>query len=379
MSLLTKENFIVGNEIIIEEALWFEIQSKHTIDEICDFFHYLILEYKIGFPYVKISKNSLKSSFSELKNLDSYNLLKFEKWENARVQIDSSLKYLDQDIYIKKTYTGRPCSNFFFQEDRMKIRHGKHSPYSKWTSYSHRKMFKFLEHKKRVEQDALLACVTFNGGKATQFSTSTAKVIYDISQAKDVLDLCAGWGDRLVSALATSSVKSYTGIDPNIILHPKYEEISKFYKHDKILKFICSPAEDVVLDPKQFDVIFTSPPYFDLEVYSQDKNQSTSRYKTLNLWLNRFLFKLIELSYLWLKEDGRLFLNISDYNDVFFCQKMIDYALSIGFKYEGIIGYELTTRPGISLALNSISGEPIFVFVKGNPQHLILSNPNALF
>lgn len=204
-------------------------------------------------------------------------------------------------------------------------------------------------------------------------------MIYDISQAKDVLDLCAGWGDRLVSALATSSVKSYTGIDPNIILHPKYEEISKFYKHDKILKFICSPAEDVVLDPKQFDVIFTSPPYFDLEVYSQDKNQSTSRYKTLNLWLNRFLFKLIEQSYIWLKEDGRLFLNISDYNDVFFCQKMIDYALSIGFKYEGIIGYELTTRPGISLALNSISGEPIFVFVKGNPQHLILSNPNALF
>jgi len=380
MTLLTKENFLKNNEIIIGEALWNQIMANHNLDDIADYMHNLIIAENIPFPYVKINPLSLKDSFSELKNLDTYSLIKEGKWENSKVKIDYPFTFNGKFIYIGKSRIGRPCSNYFFQELRMEVDiEGKNSPLNRWTNPKHRKMFKFLEHRHDVDHRALLACLTFYGSMATQFSTSSAKILYEITQARNILDFCGGWGDRLTGAIATKNVISYTGIDPNTSLHPKYEALSKFYKHNKKTKFICSPAEDVEFEPNQFDVIFTSPPYFDLEIYSYEETQSSSRYKNIDSWLEGFLFKVINKCYTWLEADGRLLLNISDFRGIYFCQKMIEYAISIGFKFEGIIGYEISQRPGTNQPLDITAGEPIFIFSKGNPPDLILESQNTLF
>ena len=61
-----------------------------------------------------------------------------------------------------------------------------------------------------------------------------------------------------------------------------------------------------------FDMIFTSPPYFNVERYSHDDNQSWVRYKDIDSWNNQFLQKTIDNLWPTLKSGGLLCINISD-------------------------------------------------------------------
>ena len=44
----------------------------------------------------------------------------------------------------------------------------------------------------------------------------------------------------------------------------------------------------------EVDVVLTSPPYFDLEIYSQDKNQCMIKHNNYEAWLNQWLQPLIK-------------------------------------------------------------------------------------
>jgi hypothetical protein len=407
--LLKEENFLLNGEFFVPKHLWQEIVESHTVEEISKFIQNLILKHDIPFPFEKYSQLELKNEFAKLKNEDVYSGLIFEKWLNLRVQIKSNFTYKDKHIFIKRSLIGRSCSNAFMQYERVKAKYLDKglSPFDAWDMSDAKAQtlniparnykFKFnfaIKHCDELNSSNLRASIRMNIGIPSQFSTMVAKTIYTITQAKNVLDFSAGWGDRLIGALTTDTLISYTGIDPNTALHPRYAGINNFYKHNKKTTFICSPAENVDLTSNQFDLIFTSPPYFDREIYSDEDTQSTSKYKTIDDWLEHFLLKVITRSYTWLKEDSRLMLNISDYyTGKTYIQKMIEFAQSIGFIYEGVIGYELQARPGGDLdgkgsirsviqddfENNAFLCEPIFIFAKGNPQDLILSNPNSLF
>ena len=56
---------------------------------------------------------------------------------------------------------------------------------------------------------------------------------------------------------------------------------------------------------EHFDVVFFSPPYYELELYP-GKNQSTTKYKTYEEWLNGNWFKPIQLCYYLLENNGTL-------------------------------------------------------------------------
>ena len=47
--------------------------------------------------------------------------------------------------------------------------------------------------------------------------------------------------------------------------------------------------EDKILS--KYNILYTSPPFFDLEIYSNEETQSNNRYKELDTWLDKFLFK----------------------------------------------------------------------------------------
>ena len=99
-----------------------------------------------------------------------------------------------------------------------------------------------------------------------------------------------------------------------------------------------------------FDTIFTSPPYFDVEKYSDEDTQSYKRYKTIDSWNKNFLHETLRLIIPTLKENGILAINIADvyhesvkgYVDI--TNAMNDYIKSQGLKYEGCIGMEMTKR-----------------------------------
>ena len=142
---------------------------------------------------------------------------------------------------------------------------------------------------------------------------SMVKYFYKDKKVK-ILDMCAGWGDRLLGSIALSC--HYTGIDPNLDNHTGYNNIIDAYS-DLIaeeglnITLIASPYEEAEIKGK-FDVMFTSPPYYDFEAYRDEENQSIVRYKDLDDWYNNFLLfsavKTLDL----LNEGGFMIYVIND-------------------------------------------------------------------
>jgi DNA modification methylase len=128
----------------------------------------------------------------------------------------------------------------------------------------------------------------------TAFSPVLAKCIYDNLLPEEggiVLDPFSGWGDRAIGALGSSKVVKYHGVDCNTDLTEGYSKIKEDLDSDDKLNFACMPFEDFVSDIK-YDLIFTSPPYFDFETYSDEPTQSINSHKNYKQWFNNW-FKIV--------------------------------------------------------------------------------------
>lgn len=136
---------------------------------------------------------------------------------------------------------------------------------------------------------------------------------YGLTETSKVLDPCAGWGGRMIG---TSVVCNY---------YEAFEPCTKTYDGlQKLFEFINAmnpkfkakihkiPFEDAVLRSKYYDFALTSPPYFDTEIYSDEKTNSLNRYKTFNDWCEGFFLPLIENTMNALKPEGVFILNIGD-------------------------------------------------------------------
>jgi hypothetical protein len=100
-----------------------------------------------------------------------------------------------------------------------------------------------------------------------------------------ILDPSAGWGDRLIAALACG-VAMYVGFDPNKYLHPCYAKIKAELAPESKTLFIEQKYSNAGI-PKdlvgQFDLAFTSPPFFDEEIYVGTEHDVEKSYSE---WLN---------------------------------------------------------------------------------------------
>ena len=151
-----------------------------------------------------------------------------------------------------------------------------------------------------------------NTHECTEFKGNIAVALIKHFEMKRVLDFSAGRASRLIAALASNV--EYTGIDPDQRLHPIYQEIiQQFASNEKRYTMICGKAQDSSLDiGRDYDGIITSPPYYNLEHYSDDTSQSDVEYTTLDAWLRGFFYPALSRSIHALKVGGVLCLNIND-------------------------------------------------------------------
>lgn len=124
-------------------------------------------------------------------------------------------------------------------------------------------------------------------GEPSVFSAFSAKAVFDWFKPETVFDPCAGWGARAIGALAAKSVKCYVATDINEKLFETqlegfgYSNLKKeLDREDKLAFFNCSildfdtaKSKPVVPNlsgkiPEQYDMIFTSPPFYDYEIYN---------------------------------------------------------------------------------------------------------------
>ena len=82
-------------------------------------------------------------------------------------------------------------------------------------------------------------------------------------------------------------------------------------------KFDLGCAEDVMLELESdlYSLVFTSPPYWGTEQYSNDPNQSYLRHPAYSEWRDDFLFVLIRESQRVVKDGGYVIFNVKDYKN----------------------------------------------------------------
>ena len=120
------------------------------------------------------------------------------------------------------------------------------------------------------------------------------------------------------------------------------------------------------------DLAFSSPPYFNLEKYSDEETQCMVRYRTLDEWFSGYAEPTIKNIYKNLNKDGIFATNIADYKTygqkepIHVVNNWIKLSERIGFKHVKTIKMMLNTRPGVGN--NKTEGrekfEGVYVFQK---------------
>lgn len=368
--------------LLIDSDEWSYIKKTFNKNDVVDTLSVILMEYPL--PYSDITLNDALNDFLKLKGVKWNDHLTCGNWV-ARHEYTYPFEYHNKLLYFSRSNIGNNSSNFFQQKNRWEV-DAIHSPGPARTWITPKSMksmcnsFFTLNHN-CINKRTIRSSLSLRKYICSQFKPNIAKMIYEMFDAKVVLDFSAGWGDRLAGFYAAANTETYIGIDPRVQNHPIYKEQSAFYsKHlgwfekKKSVYFYESPAEnwnDTRWD-NEVDLVFTSPPYFNIEQYSNDDTQSCVRYKNINDWNEKFLHVTLKNVWKTLKSGGHLVVNIADVYDrslgdyVRICDPMIEYMNTIdGCKFEGAIGMEMSVRPGNNSQSNSVVFcEPCWIFKK---------------
>jgi len=176
-----------------------------------------------------------------------------------------------------------------------------------------------------------------------------------------VLDPCAGYGGRATGTLASG--RPYVGCDPHPDAGMAYEQLGRLLGlSEPRFTFHGQPFEDVDLGQLQADLVFTSPPYFSVERYSEDSRQSWVRYRSWNDWLEGFLEPLIRKSWTHLRPGCVMAINTKNVRigrqAYPIAQELQTRAQRVGFQLED------TWNIPLGFLGKMRSTEPLFVFRK---------------
>ena len=298
----------------------------------------------IGFPYHKYYINKPDYYFNNLKNF-KYTLNPEIVDRIQGIYFKSRISYTFKEpqlfgtpgalgpvtksmtptlVTMKEDYnTIDVITNLFTEEERIKAKvyKGKAeavSPFEFWMTDKSKIIDLIYSEKQPLNSYTLREALFKLSPEATLFKTTVAKSIYDIFKPKHILDMSSGWGDRLIAAIAYGADSGvdvkYSGFDPNSSLKYKYMNIvNTLAKRKENFKVRTEPFETANLkDIKDVDLFFSSPPYFDFEIYTNEETQSINNYKTYNDWLVRFLFRSIKNAFSVIVKDGYFVMHITD-------------------------------------------------------------------
>lgn len=201
-----------------------------------------------------------------------------------------------------------------------------------------------------VTRESMHTSMRYISRQAGPFRTTVARCIYKYFSAKNVLDTSSGWGERMIGAASIPGLR-YTGVDPNTKLvscyHRFYSNLPPDQMKDERIKMICSPIQSAgkALEHRgPFDIVFTSPPFFDREIYSDESTQSISGTSTVDEWLQSFMFPMIDICNTLMAPAGYFVISINDYAYHMkprhrYCEKILDYMCNNGFKYLGCLPF----------------------------------------
>lgn len=330
------------NELFVNKSVFNSYDADKLEQYKIDLFNHYRLH---GFPYFNLTESELDKEFNKLKNCKSESLL--------------------NGTTVKQIMLGLNVVNYFMPHMFHVRSHNFQSPYDAFISDDMLKkaITKRLLYGDNMSDAGMRKVLSWVSGtqKVSNFRPTVAKLIYDMfSGDGSVLDYSSGFGGRLLGAMSSDKIKSYTGFDPNTTTYKALCNIRDTIKHDKEIVLYNEPFEDSDLINNSFDLSFSSPPYYNTEEYCYEDTQSFIRYTTKEAWRDNFLKVLIQKNYNCIKPNGYFVINIANVKTYKDLEKdTVDIAKSIGFEY--IETYQMALS---SLMKSGFKYEPIFIFRK---------------
>ena len=328
------------------------------------------------FPLKEISYEVMRQAFKSLQKQDVWEYVK----PIEQVEKNVKEKYDDYKYNFKDHGLGiidapsifNDLSNYFHQHLRLNCSSfGFKAPKDVWENGTAKDIWRCLgpiwrgiNGMKPVEVDNK---IELRGGRlddksymsafrlgtyiATQFKPNVAKTIYQMTNAKRVLDTSCGWGDRL-AGFFTSDAEEYIGCDPNPNTYKQYlkqvETYNSFLSKPKKVTIYNCGAEDLPWDKiDNIDCAFTSPPYFSTERYNEggekEENQSWHKFDEYSKWRDDFYLPVAQKSF---ERSKHMFVNIMDPNiknkRYYSSDELVD---SLKDNFVGQIGMRIMQRP----------------------------------
>jgi len=141
-------------------------------------------------------------------------------------------------------------------------------------------------------------------------------VIGKYSREGPVVDFSAGYGGRMLGALSLG--RTYVAIEPNRAQTTGFRRMKDAlgrlqFSLPKIeIRNGIAETELLRLSSRSGELVFSSPPFFDWEHYSESYRQSFRRFPDYDAWFNGFLKPVVAESHRVLESHGYLILNVTN-------------------------------------------------------------------
>ena len=179
-----------------------------------------------------------------------------------------------------------------------------------------------------------------------------------------VLDPCAGWGGRMLGAVAYGA--HYIAFDPNTTTFNNLQKIVNFLGIQNKVTLICDDARNMnKYNLPKVNMVLTSPPYFDLEVYAHEDTQSITNTPTYQDWADGFLRETIKLGIEHLNPNGVSCWNVGKVRNRDMNDDVLKYHTEFGYVQTDLLSVTSSKRQSNQTTTkNSKSSDNTVVFTQ---------------
>lgn len=164
------------------------------------------------------------------------------------------------------------------------------------------KLIEYIQREKPLLDEITRAKKVFNiyYGSVNVFRPANACRLYARYSPRCVLDFTMGWGGRMVGAFC-SNVPRYIGVDNNVrlrgaltsMLETLQQQQQQHFNNGSNYTLLFQDCLDVDYSKIEYDMVFTSPPYYNKEIYGE-MGVTRSILKTEEEWDTTFYIPIIK-------------------------------------------------------------------------------------
>lgn len=303
-----------------------------------------------GFPYYPTDDVTRRKEFEKLRNYDYKKLFNNNIIGQSMHGLGLAWSYFPHAFNVKSNDKLTPYEAFMDDEILIKVIRKRLKMGTYISDSGIRKMLKIFTGVQGV----------------SNFRPTAAACIYNM-YAKDgvVWDMSGGWGGRLLGAII-SDVNTYIATEPSTLACDGLRKLADYFAGKMKYEIWKAGSEDFKPDKESLDLCFTSPPYFDLEKYSDEPSQSYIKYNTKQLWIDGYLKRTFENCYYGLKDGGHMIINIADVkgkHNINLELEAIFVAENVGFMHVNTHQLALS-NVNLHVKEDKYKYEPVYVFKK---------------